>query len=269
MIYQPNPKATGEPSRALRWLRTPVGALVPIVVVVLLWQLGSAAGVINRTFFPEPSQCFSALWHLIRDGELLPNLWISIKRIILGFLLGVIPAIVVGVSMARLPWVRAIIDPLIAVTYPIPVVAILPLLLVIFGTGSQPIIVLAGIISFFPAAVNTMSGVMQADERLVLMARNLGASRIQIMRKIVLPGALPSIFAGIRLAAGLALLGVIAGEFLASSDGIGSMTWRYWQIYQIDNMYATLIVIVAMGFLLTTLTLRIQRQFFGWTEGQK
>lgn len=268
-VFGPDPRASRGPSRSLRFMRTPIGSLVPIVIVLLLWQFGSATGIINHTFFPEPSQCVRALGHLISNGDLLPNLWISVKRIILGFLLGVIPAVIVGVAMARLPWARAIIDPIIAVAYPIPVVAILPLLLVIFGTGSQPIIVLAGIISFFPAAVNTMSGVLQADERLALMARNLGATRPQVMRKIVLPGALPSIFAGIRLAAGLALLGVIAGEFLASSDGIGSMTWRYWQIYQIDNMYATLIVIVAMGFLLTTFTLRIQRRFFGWTEGHK
>jgi len=98
------------------------------------------------------------------------------------------------------------------------------------------------------------------------MARNLGAGRRQILWKVVLPGALPSIFAGIRLAAGLALLGTIAGEFLAASDGIGSMTWKYWQIYQITNMYATLAVIAAMGFLLTTVTLRVQRRYFSWTE---
>lgn len=264
--FAPDPKAGRPPSALFRFLDSPVGSVVPVAAVLILWELGSRTGVIDTTFFPPPSECAQALVSLVRSGELLPNLWITLQRIVLGFLLGVIPAVVIGIAMARVPWIRVVVDPIITITYPIPVIAILPLLLVIFGTGGTPIIVLAGIISFFPAAVNSMTGVLRVDEKLVLMARNLGASRRQILHKVVLPGALPSVFAGIRLSAGLALLGTIAGEFLAASDGIGSMTWTYWQIYQIANMYATLAVIAAMGFLLTTLTLRVQRRYFGWTE---
>ncbi|WFE56274.1 ABC transporter permease [Micromonospora sp. WMMD712] len=267
--YAVDPRAERPPGRLFRLLSSGAGSIVPVAVVLLLWQAGSMAGLIDETFFPAPSECVRALVGLVTSGELLPNVGITARRILLGFLLGVIPATLLGIAMGRSRWIRVLVDPLIAITYPIPVVAILPLLLVIFGTGGRPIVVLAGIISFFPAVVNAMSGVLQVDERLILMARNLGAGRQQILWKIILPGALPSIFAGIRLAAGLALLGTIAGEFLAASDGIGSMTWRYWQIYQIDNMYATLAVIAAMGFLLTTVTLRVQRRFFGWTEGQK
>ncbi|MEV5822567.1 ABC transporter permease [Micromonospora harpali] len=267
--YAVDPRAERPPGRLFRLLSSGAGSIVPVAVVLLLWQAGSMAGLIDKTFFPAPSECVRALVELVSSGELLPNVGITARRILLGFLLGVIPATLLGIAMGRSRWIRVLVDPLIAITYPIPVVAILPLLLVIFGTGGRPIVVLAGIISFFPAVVNAMSGVLQVDERLILMARNLGAGRQQILWKIILPGALPSIFAGIRLAAGLALLGTIAGEFLAASDGIGSMTWRYWQIYQIDNMYATLAVIAAMGFLLTTVTLRVQRRFFGWTEGQK
>ncbi|MEU8025900.1 ABC transporter permease [Micromonospora haikouensis] len=267
--YAVDPRAERPPGRLFRLLSSGAGSIVPVAVVLLLWQAGSMAGLIDKTFFPAPSECVRALVGLVSSGELLPNVGITARRILLGFLLGVVPATLLGIAMGRSRWIRVLVDPLIAITYPIPVVAILPLLLVIFGTGGRPIVVLAGIISFFPAVVNAMSGVLQVDERLILMARNLGAGRQQILWKIILPGALPSIFAGIRLAAGLALLGTIAGEFLAASDGIGSMTWRYWQIYQIDNMYATLAVIAAMGFLLTTVTLRVQRRFFGWTEGQK
>lgn len=264
--FAPNPRGTLGPGRTFRILSSSVGSLIPVAAVLCLWQLASKLGIIDATFFPAPTDCARALVSLVSSGELLPALLITSERILLGFLLGVCPAVVIGIAMARLAWVRVIIDPIIAITYPIPVIAILPLLLVIFGTGSQPIIVLAGIISFFPAAVNSLTGVLRVDEKLVLMARNMGASRRQILWKIVLPGALPSIFAGIRLAAGLALLGTIAGEFLAASDGIGSMTWQYWQIYQINNMYATLAVIAAMGFLLTTVTLRVQRRYFAWTE---
>jgi ABC-type nitrate/sulfonate/bicarbonate transport system permease component len=264
--FAPDHKKARGPGRAFRLLNTAGGSVIPVIGVLLLWELGSRTGIIDRTFFPAPSNCFRALVELIVGGQLLPNLLITLVRILLGFLLGVIPAVIIGVTMARLPWMKVILDPIIAIVYPIPVVAILPLLLVIFGTGGTPIIVLAGIISFFPSAINALTGVLRVDNKLILMSRNMGASDRQVLWKIILPGALPSIFAGIRLSAGLALLGAIAGEFLAASDGIGSMTWRYWQVYQITNMYATLAVIAAMGFLLTTATLRVQRRFFGWTE---
>ena len=265
--YGPNKRAQRGPSRAFRAMSSPWGSLVPVVLILVLWQLGSMLGLIDRIFFPPPLDCFAALINLIFDGELLPNLWITVQRVLSGFALGVIPAVIIGITMGLLPWARVVIDPIISILYPIPAVALLPLLLVIFGTGSTPIIVLAGIISFFPSAVNSMAGVLQNDARLTLMGRNMGASQRQLLWKVILPGALPSIFAGIRLSAGLALLGVIAGEFLAGSDGIGSLTWQYWQVYQITNMYATLAIIAAMGFTLTTVTLRIQRRYFNWTEG--
>ncbi|WP_232678989.1 ABC transporter permease [Nocardioides sp. R-C-SC26] len=267
VVYGPRKRGDTGPSRAFRVMASPFGSLVPVFTILVLWQLGSEAGWIDPTFFPAPLDCLAALRDLASEGDLASSIWITVQRILTGFALGVVPAIVVGIAMGLVPWVKVIIDPVIAILYPIPAVAMLPLLLVIFGTGGTPIIVLAGIISFFPSAVNAMAGVQQNDQRLVQMARNMGASRTQILWKIVLPGALPSIFAGIRLSAGLALLGVIAGEFLAGSDGIGSLTWQYWQVYQISNMYATLAVIAAMGFGLTTVTLRVQRRFFNWTEG--
>ncbi|TXK18673.1 ABC transporter permease [Homoserinibacter sp. GY 40078] len=265
--YTPDRRAQRGPGRVFQALSSPWGSLVPVVVLLALWQLGSVVGWIDKTFFPPPVDCFTALVNLITHGDLLVNIGITIQRVLFGFALGVVPAVVVGITMGLLPWARVVVDPIISILYPIPAVALLPLLLVIFGTGSTPIVVLAGIISFFPTAVNSMAGVLQNDRRLTQMARNLGSSRGQLLGKVVLPGALPSIFAGIRLSAGLALLGVIAGEFLAGSDGIGSLTWQYWQVYQITNMYATLAVIAAMGFTLTTVTLRIQRRYFNWTEG--
>jgi ABC-type nitrate/sulfonate/bicarbonate transport system permease component len=190
----------------------------------------------------------------------------TLRRFALGFLAGGFPAVMLGVAMARIWWIRAVIDPIIAVLYPIPSVAYLPLLLVVFGLGSPPIIALAAILSFYPSVISTMAAVRQVDEKLRRMAQNMGASRAQILLKITLPAAMPTIFAGLRLSAGAALLGVVVGEFVASGDGIGAKTWRYWQIYQIDRMYATLVVIAALGLIVTQFGLFIQRRFFGWHE---
>lgn len=124
-------------------------------------------------------------------------------------------------------------------------------LLVIFGLGNPPIIAMMAIVCFYPVAVNAMAGVRSVEPVLIRMATNLGASKPQIMLKIVLSGALPIMFAGLRLALGLALLGDVAAEFAASTDGIGALTWLYWQVYQIENMYAYLTVIAIVGAFLT------------------
>lgn len=249
-----------------RLLRSSVGFLVPALAVVVLWEIGGRVGIIDRTFFPQPTRVVAALVRLSEEGVILQNLLVTLKRMAAGFAIGTIPAILVGVMLARLKWASLIIDPLISLTYPIPHIATLPLLLVIFGLGSPPIIALSAIVCFYPAVVNTATGVRQVDERLVQMARNMGASGRQLLWKIIIPAALPTMFAGLRLGLGLALLGAIAGEFVAASEGIGAQTWLYWQVYKIEEMYATLVVIIAVGFTMTNVMLFLERRFFGWSK---
>ena len=241
---KPNPG----PGFVERALRSPLGFLIPAITVVALWEIGGAVGLIDRIFFPQPSRIFRALRTFTEEGIIFENLAITLRRVALGFVIGTTPAILLGVLMARVKWAALIVDPLISLTYPIPHIATLPLLLVIFGLGSPPIIALSSIVCFYPAVVNTTAGVRQVDERLVQMARNMGASQRQVLWKIVIAAALPTMFAGLRLGLGLSLLGAIAGEFVAASEGIGAQTWLFWQVYKIENMYATLIAIIITGF---------------------
>lgn len=249
-----------------RGLRSPIGFLFPALAVIVLWEIGGRTGIIDRIFFPQPSRIFTALERLTEEGVIVENLLITLRRIAAGFVIGTIPAVLVGLLLARVKWASLIIDPLISLTYPIPHIATLPLLLVIFGLGSPPIIALSAIVCFYPAVVNTAAGVRQVDERLVQMGRNMGASSRQLLWKIIIPAALPTMFAGLRLGLGLALLGGIAGEFVAASEGIGAQTWLFWQVYKIEDMYATLVVIIATGFTMTNVMLFLERRFFSWSK---
>ncbi len=253
-----------------RWMsdamESPLATLVPILLAISLWEFASRIGILDKVFFPPPTTIGKAFWGLATDGTLINETISTLRRFIGGFIVGAIPAIFLGVAMARIWWIRALIDPIISVLYPIPSVAYLPLLLVIFGLGSPPIIALAAILSFYPSVISSAAAIRQVDEKLQRMSENMGASRAQTLFKITLPAAMPTIFAGLRLAAGAALLGVVVGEFVASGDGIGAKTWRYWQIYQIDRMYATLVVIASLGLIVTQTGLLIQRRFFGWHE---
>jgi ABC-type nitrate/sulfonate/bicarbonate transport system permease component len=245
---------------------TPLGTVIPIAIALGLWECFSDFGIIDRTFFPPPHIVARTTAGLVWRGAILTQLGITAERIAFGFAFGAAPAVVIGLLVGRFRWVSLMFEPLINLTYPIPHLAILPLLLVIFGLGSAPIIALAAIVCFYPAVVNTVAAVRQVDEGLVRMARNLGASERTVLSKIILPASLPTVFAGLRLAAGLALLGVIAGEFVAGSTGIGAQAWAYWNIYQIPNMYGALTIIVLFGFVLTHGLAYLQGRLFGWDE---
>ncbi len=239
----------------------------PVLGLVVLWQLASDYGLIDRSFFPPPSRVAAKIAQVYASGTLVPNLVVSLQRCLAGFLLGAVPGVILGLLMGWMGIVRLLLDPLITIVYPIPRIAILPLFLVIFGLGSPPIIAITALICFFPAVVTTYAGVRGLDPNLPAMARNLGATRMQVLQKIALPAALPVMFAGLRLALGLALTGEVAAEFVAATNGIGAEIWRSWQIYNIEEMYANIVVISGIGVVLSFTLLEIQRRLLSWDEG--
>lgn len=258
------------PAATPRWQARTVRTaqtVAPVLGALVLWQLASASGVIDRSFFPPPTAVLAKLWQLLVSGNMLENLGVSLQRFLLGFLLGAVPGVLLGLLMGWMRAVRVVLDPIITIVYPIPRIAILPLFLVIFGLGSPPIIAITALICFFPAVVTTYAGVRGLDPNLPAMARNVGATRLQVLTKIAFPAALPVMFAGLRLSLGLALTGEVAAEFVAATNGIGAEIWRSWQIYRIDEMYANIVVISAVGVVLSFILLEIQRRLLSWDEG--
>ncbi len=238
----------------------------PVLGVLVCWQLVAISGVIDASFFPPPTRIAVKMWQMTREGEIQGHLLVSLERVALGFLAGAVPGVLLGLVMGWVGFVRAVFDPIITLIYPIPRIAILPLFLVIFGLGSPPIIAISGLICFFPAVVTTYAGVRGLDPNLPGMAKNLGASRVQIMMKIAFPAALPVMFAGLRLSLGLALTGEVAAEFVAATTGIGAEIWRYWQIYRIEEMWASIVIVSAVGVVLSFGLLEIQRRLLAWDE---
>jgi NitT/TauT family transport system permease protein len=236
-----------------------IQVVAPLLAAIGLWELLVVTGVLDRVFFPDPPTVATSLWHMVSSGEIPTNLGITLQRALLGWVIGTIPAVVLGLLMGYFRLFQRLLDPLVAVTYPVPKLAILPLLLVLLGLGSAPIVGMAAILAFFPTLLSTIAGVRGVDRTLVAVVENFGGNRLHVFWKVILPGALPVMFAGFRLGAGIALEGTIAAEFVAASTGIGAKTWNYWQIYRIDRMYANLVVIALVG-LLGTYALRFAEE---------
>jgi NitT/TauT family transport system permease protein len=228
------------------------GTLVLVLGFLMLWEAGSRLGLISRMFFPPPSTIVTTLVSLIANGRIVDSARATLNRLVLGSLLGITPGILLGVLMGWSRRLRALFDPLIAATHPIPKISIFPLILIIFGIGEISIVIVIAISAFFPALVTSMTGVAQLDQVYFEVAKNYGASRWKTFSRILLPGSLPSILSGVRLGLTTALLLTIAVELLSAKQGLGVMIWFSWQTLRVEELFATLVVVALLGIVINS-----------------
>ena len=232
--------------------------------LLLAWELAARFGFIDVRFFPAPSTIIGVLVELTRSGELIEHVTISLQRIGLGFLLGGIPAVIIGISMGISRPMRALIDPLISATFPIPKSALLPFILLIFGLGEMSKVVMVAIGVFFPIAINATAGVLQINQIYLDVGKSFKASRWDTFRTIALPGALPFIMTGVKLSAGIALILIAVTEMVGAKSGIGYMIWSAWEIFAVPKMYVGLFTIALIGFAVTFLLREVERWVIRW-----
>jgi len=236
------------------------------ILLLLLWEFTVRLGFLDARFFPPPTRVFQTLWEMILTGELFEHLSISLQRIILGFFLGSIPGIVLGLINGWFKPVRAFLEPIIAATYPIPKISLLPLMFVIFGLGEESKVMTVAIAGFFLVFISTSAGVTQIDHIIIQAAENYGAKGWKLFAKVILPATLPAIFTGLRLALGISLLIVVAAEFTATNKGIGYLIWSNWQVLAVNKMYVGLVVIAILGLMFTSGLDRLGRRLMPWAK---
>lgn len=259
--------------QASRW-RAVLGAkaapLVPwtpvlvVVTVLLMWELGSALGLISRLFFPPPSVIGRTLFRLILNGTLVSNLVMTVGRLVSGVLLGGIPGLLLGLLMGWSPRLRQVVDPLIATIHPMPKISLLPLAMIIFGIGDTSKVVLIGVGTFFPMLLNAMAGVRQIAPIYFEVAHIYRARPMTVLRRIVLPASLPFVLTGVRIALNTALLLTIGTELVASQTGLGAMIWLAWETLRTEELYATLAVIGLLGASLNFSQERLASRLVPW-----
>jgi NitT/TauT family transport system permease protein len=243
------------PAGALAWYRGRSGerivSLLAPVALLALWEGLVRSGLLDARFFPAPSAILGTFYELVfqlRWERSLPyHVLISLTRVITGFVIGAVPAICLGVVMGLVPLVRAAVQPLIAAIFPIPKVAILPLIMLIFGIGEASKWAIIAIGVFFQVLIATAAGVANIERIYLDVGRNFRAGRFATYRTIAVPGALPMIFAGLRLGWGTALLLLITAEMVSSESGLGYIIWRAWQTLAVEDMYVGLVTIAAIG----------------------
>src|SRR5262252_1455531 len=259
------------------WQRASVAlqyAIFPIAIL-LLWQICSEIGFVRRNVLPPPSEVLSVWYDLVTgstdaaarySGTWLDHAWASTWRVFAGFGWGVALGIFVGLLIGLSKLMERMLDPTIQVLRNIPVTAWVPLSLVFFGIGNAPAVFLIGLGAFFPAAVNTTHGVRQINVTLTKAARMMGADERELLIRVILPGALPSIMTGVRLSMGIAWVLVVVAEILAVRSGLGYLLNDAYQFYRNDVMIAAMLSIGMLGFLCDRLVVFVRDRLLEWNR---
>jgi ABC-type nitrate/sulfonate/bicarbonate transport system permease component len=238
--------------------------LISPIGLLLLWQVLLMLGIGDRRFVPAPSDIAVRYWQMVVSGELAYHASVTLYRVLVGFILGIVPAVAAGLLMAMYRPVRIFFDPLIASLFPIPKIALMPLLLLAFGFGDASKIALVVIAVFFPVVINTYVGAANIENIYWDVAKNYGASQSVIFRRIVFFGALPTIFAGLRIALAVSFIVLVAAEFVATKAGIGYLIWNSWELLQVDVMFVGIVTIGILGLIATAILQEIERKVVPW-----
>lgn len=251
-------------SHGSSWVRR-IGPFTPLLLL-LIWEICSRTGVLDVRFFPAPSSIVETFSKMIADGALLMHTKATLLRILVGYLMGAIPGILFGLLLGSVRPVRLLLEPIFASLLPIPKIAIFPLLLLIFGLGETSKYLIIAIGVFFYLLFNTMSGVMQVPPLFNDVARANGATGIQRRLTVSLPYALPSIFTGLKLAAGAAFVVIAAAEFVGSQSGLGYLIWSAWSTFAVSKMYVGIVTISVLGYAATVLMGYLERKLVPWIK---
>ena len=236
------------------------------VVLLALWEIASRLAVVSPRYFPAPTTIAWVLVDRFVEGDLGAQSLVTLARLACAFALAAVPGVLLGLLMGIARPVRAAIEPYIAFIFPVPKITLLPFLLIILGVG-EPAFVLTGATSaFFQIVISTLGGVQTLDPRLLEAVRNYGAHGARHFRKVILPAALPSIFTGLRLGLGLALVSLVAVEFIAAKSGLGHLVYRHWQMLSTPEMYAAFVLVGALGLALTRGLRALQARILTWQD---
>ncbi len=240
-----------------------IGWLLPVALIVL-WEVLSRIGFIRSNVLPPPSAVAVALGKVIASGELFENIWISTVRALIGLAIGGSIGFLFGLANGLSLRSRNVTDTTLQMIRNVPHLALIPLVILWFGIDEEAKIFLVALGVFFPIYVNTLLGIQTVDPQLVEMARTYGMSRFELFRKVILPGALPSIFVGLRYALGIMWLTLIVAETISASSGLGYMAMQAREFLLIDVVVLSILIYALLGKLADSLARLLERLSLGW-----
>jgi ABC-type nitrate/sulfonate/bicarbonate transport system permease component len=232
--------------------------------VLAVWQAAASAGLISTLFLPAPLAIARALWALTLSGELWKNLSVSLARLAIGWSIGTVTGIAVGLAIGLWSAFRSPGLALVAALFPIPKIALVPLFILWFGIGEGSKVATLVFGVFFPTVIATAGGMDNVPRGLIRMGQSFGLSRWSIIRRIVLPAALPAILNGFRVTTAIAIVLLVAAEMIGAERGIGAFVLSTDNLYDTDNLLAGIVVLSLLGLLVSWVIGLLERMMLRW-----
>jgi NitT/TauT family transport system permease protein len=238
--------------------------VVGILSFFTAWELATRLEILNPFYFPPFSAIILKGYELFADGSIWEHMVFSLTNFAVGFVVSVVLGVLLGIPMGWYKNVCKTFDPLLSGIYATPLIALLPLIIMMFGLGPISKIIMTILAAVFPILINTMVGIANTDHRLITMARAFGAKDNQIFRKVSLPGSLPFIVAGMRVALGRALVYIVVAEQYGAATGLGYLSSVAAQRFQMAAMFVPIIIIAGLGAGLNELLKSLERRLEKW-----
>ncbi|MBM3644647.1 MAG: ABC transporter permease [Alphaproteobacteria bacterium] len=242
----------------------PIVPWLALVAILGLWQVASSTGLLPPLFMPSPATVMRALVDLSADGTIPRHIEASLRRMIPGWLIGTAAGLAVGIAMGIFSTARASGLPIVSALFPIPKIALLPLLILWFGIGEPSKIATIALGVFFPTAISAYSACDSVPRNLIRMGQSFGLPGADIVRKILLPGAMPGILAGFRITASVALLLLVAAEMIGAEFGIGAFVLQAGNLMQTDHLVAGVALLSILGLLISFGLGHLERWVLRW-----
>ncbi len=241
--------------------------LLLLVLVVAAWEAAARLGWVEDYLLPAPSEVARAL---VEDRDiLLPDAWVTAQEVLLGFALALAAGVAVAVLLHLSPMLRRALYPIVVASQAVPVIVIAPILVIWFGFGMGPKLMVIALICFFPVAVNTLDGLRAVDRDQVRMLRTLGAGRWDLFRRLELPSALPYLFSGAKVAVAVAVIGAVFGELVGSDAGLGHTIQVGTAQLLTARVFAAVLLLAAMAIALFALVSAVERRAVPWAHGER
>lgn len=237
---------------------------ISVAILIVVWDAAVRLGLVNPFFLPSPLEVAQSLWSLLVHGYLLQDIAISLTRILSGWLIGTMAGLCVGVLMGISTVGRSAGLPIISALFPIPKIALLPLFILWFGIGEPSKVATIALGVFFPTAISTFSGVDNVARSLVRMGLSFNMPTRGIILKILLPGSLPNILAGMRISSSIALILLVAAEMIGAERGLGAFVLQAGNLMQTDQLLAGVAVLSMLGLIVSSILTSLEKKFLGW-----
>jgi NitT/TauT family transport system permease protein len=242
----------------------PFAGLATFVTIVAAWQGAAWLKLFDPLFLTAPVDVARALARLAASGQLQLHLAASLKRLFAGLAIGASAGVGIGLLAGLVPLARAIVSPIVAALFPVPKIALLPLFILWFGIGEPSKVATIAFGSFFPMAVATLGGVDAVDRGLIRMAQSFGTPSLAIAFKVVAPAATPSILSGLRIAASIGIVLIVAAEMIGAKEGLGAFTLTAGNLMAVDDLMAGVVVLATIGVAFAAAIGALERRLLRW-----